>query len=315
MKYKLISRISNGLGNQMFIYAASFSIAKKINKDLFIDPYSGLNNDKKKVLNNNFKHKHHEPKFRLDIFNLTSKIADDNLCFNTFFKDLKRKILKFFDLFIKKKNFLLENKKKNKQTFFDEKVYKKKFNNVVYLEGYFESEKYFIDQRSNIINEFTIKNEIKCNENYLREIINSNSVSLCFRSDRYTEKYEDDKDINKLNKTKLFEKDQYNFILRAVNYFEQNLSNPKFYLFSDNFTNLEKYFSENKFFFIKDHINDKVIEDFLLMSKCKHYAVAPTSFHWWAAWLNQSKNKVCLRPKNINPSNNSDFWPESWKAI
>ena len=30
MKYKLISRISNGFGNQMFVYAASFSISKKI---------------------------------------------------------------------------------------------------------------------------------------------------------------------------------------------------------------------------------------------------------------------------------------------
>ena len=101
MKYKLISRISNGFGNQMFIYAASFSIAKKINKDLFIDVYSGINNDKKKMLSNNFKH--YEPRFELGIFKLSAKIAEDSLCFNTFFKDLKRKLLKFIDLFIKKK--------------------------------------------------------------------------------------------------------------------------------------------------------------------------------------------------------------------
>ena len=102
MKYKLISRISNGFGNQMFVYAASFSISKKINKDLFIDIISGINNDKKKILNINFKH--HEPRFELGIFNITAKIADDNLCFDTFFKNLKRKLLKIIDFFIKKKN-------------------------------------------------------------------------------------------------------------------------------------------------------------------------------------------------------------------
>jgi len=313
MKYKLISRISNGFGNQMFVYAASFSISKKINKDLFIDINSGVNNDKKKILNVNFKH--HEPRFELGIFNITAKIADDNLCFDTFFKNLKRKLLKIIDFFIKKKKFILENKKKNKKTFFDEKNFKKELNNIVFLEGNFESEKYFLEHKSEIINEFTFKNKIKCNESYLHNIINSNSVSLCFRSDRYSEKFEDDNDINKLQKTKLFEEAQYNYILRAVNYFEQNLTNPKFHLFSDNFINLDKFFSSNKFSFIKDYINDKVVEDFLLMTKCKHFAVAPTSFHWWAAWLSQNRNIICLRPKDINPSNNSDYWPESWKAI
>ena len=112
-------------------------------------------------------------------------------------------------------------------------------------------------------------------------------------------------------------KDQYNFISRAVNYFEQNLSNPKFYLFSDNFTNLDKYFTENKFFFLKDHINDKVIEDFLLMSKCKHYAVAPTTFHWWAAWLCNHEKKIIICPKDteLNVTTNVNFWPESWIKI
>ena len=313
MKYKLISRIANGFGNQMFIYAASFSIAKKINKNLLIDINSGINNDKRKIKANKFKH--YEPRYELGIFNLSAEIAEDNFCFNTFFKDIKRKILKFIDLFVKKKRFILENKNTNKKTFYDQKIFNKNFNDVVYLEGYFETEKYFIEHRSEIINEFTYKNEAKCFNEYIQNIANNNSISLCFRSDRYTEKVNDDKDSIKLNKTKLFEKDQYDFILRSVDYFEKNLDKPKFFLFSDNFTNLDKLFPADKFFFIKEHVKDKVVEDFLLMCKCKHYAVAPTSYHWWAAWLNQRKNKICLRPKYINPSNNLDFWPESWRPI
>ena len=68
---------------------------------------------------------------------------------------------------------------------------------------------------------------------------------------------------------------------------------------------------------IKGYLSNKVLEDFFLMSKCKHFAVAPTSFHWWAAWLNNGSDKVCLRPSNeiLNPSKNSDFWPKAWIAI
>ena len=53
------------------------------------------------------------------------------------------------------------------------------------------------------------------------------------------------------------------------------------------------------------------------MYKCKHFAVAPTSFHWWAAWLNNNDDKICLRPSNdfLNPSNSADFWPDSWIKI
>ena len=37
MKKKLIIRISNEIGNQMFMYASAYSIAKKMNRELFID--------------------------------------------------------------------------------------------------------------------------------------------------------------------------------------------------------------------------------------------------------------------------------------
>ena len=41
MKKKIIAKISEGLGNQFFMYANSYAISKKFNLDFYIDPLSG----------------------------------------------------------------------------------------------------------------------------------------------------------------------------------------------------------------------------------------------------------------------------------
>ena len=64
-----------------------------------------------------------------------------------------------------------------------------------------------------------------------------------------------------------------------------------------------------------DNKNNKSLNDFYLVNHCKHFIVGPTSFHWWGAWLNENPNKICIRPSNLNPSNNIDFWPEDWLSI
>ena len=67
-----------------------------------------------------------------------------------------------------------------------------------------------------------------------------------------------------------------------------------------------------KFKYIKG--ND-VINDFNLFSFAKHFIVGGSSYHWWGAWLNEYPNKICIRPSTLNPSDNKDFYPESWIAI
>ena len=41
MNKKIIVKISEGLGNQFFMYANAFSLSKKFNYDLYIDHLSG----------------------------------------------------------------------------------------------------------------------------------------------------------------------------------------------------------------------------------------------------------------------------------
>ena len=66
--------------------------------------------------------------------------------------------------------------------------------------------------------------------------------------------------------------------------------------------------------YIVSDLNNPYIE-LCAMSLCDNHIIANSSFSWWGAWLSKRKGKICVRPKNLNVSNNNDFWPKEWKSI
>lgn len=312
---KIIARISNGFGNQMFLYAAAYSLSKTLNRKLEIDIFSGFNSLKRKNLKK--KYKHFNPEFQLKYFNISSKIANNNDCFDTFYSQFKRKCLLFLDKFYNKKSFILEKRNQNKMTFFNNLYLNNKtLNNKVYIEGYFESEKYFLEYRNELVKEFSFKKKIDCLNSFKDKILNTNSVSMAIRADRYNERISDDKIKKNVQNSKRFEFQQYKYILRAIDFFKKNIKNPHFFIFSDNPKKIQNFFLNIKNVYVVNiYKNNKIIEDYYLMSLCKHFAVAPSTFHFWPAWLSNNKNKICLRPRNLSTSNNKDFWPTSWIKV
>tara|TARA_B110000971_G_C19960532_1_gene477764 strand:+ start:371 stop:1279 length:909 start_codon:yes stop_codon:yes gene_type:complete len=302
MNNKLIVRISEGLGNQLFMYSNAYTLSKKINYDLFIDDESSYmyKNIRSYLLNN---------------FHITGKIVNNNLKFNNYGKNIIRKLKIKIDKYKKHKEFLIEAKDTNKQTSYYDYHSNILLNKNTYLEGHFESEKYFINDRYDILNEFKLINENQFKNNkYLYGLRNENIVSICVRQNRFSERPSNKSNLQSIEKSKSFVKETIEYIKRAETLIESKISNPKYFIWSDDFTNLREYFPKNKYTFI---INDenKILNDFYLLKNCKYFIVGPTTFHWWGAWLSNFDNKICIRPKNLNPSSNSDFWPESWPAI
>jgi len=313
MTKKIIVRIGNGFGNQMFNYAAAYAFSKKFKYELLIDDesshYSDLIKSRKK------KYLHWFPKYELDIFKISSRIADNKYKFNSGLKIIFKKILEMFNFFLSSKIFLFEKKDTKKISKYDKSLFDTKFSNLIFIEGYFETEKYFIEYKNDLLKEFEFKKTPTVNNKYLNDILNSNSVSIAVRRDRFSERYIDQNDTVKLKKTEDFDNITYEYIFNAVKYFENKYSDCKFFLFSDDFKDLDKIFDPNKFCFINENISNKSLEDFYLMRKCKNFIVGPTSYHWWAAWLSEGKNSICTYPSKINPSNNLDFWPSKWISI
>ena len=303
MTDKLIVRIAEGLGNQLFMYAHAYALSKKINYKLYIDNESAY--FKKKDIK----------KYELDYFNISAENIDDNEKFNNYFLNFKRSLKKKVDFFLPHKNFLIEKRNKLKQTkFYNYDL--NKLSNKVYVEGHFECEKYFEKYKDDLKNEFNILDSFKYQNNkYYNDILSNNKiVSICVRQNRYSERegnYNNKLSVTKSNK---FTQDTIQYIYRAISIFEKKIENPIFYIWSNDFKNLKEYFNDDKFIFVENNYN-KSITDFYLLNKCKNFIVGPTSFHWWPAWLNYEKENIIIRPKNINPSNNLDFWPKSWISV
>jgi len=295
---KLIVRIAEGLGNQMFMYAHAYALSKKLKYELFVDNTSGY-----------FKTKNQIRVYQLDRFNINANLSDNSHRFDNNLSDLKRKIFKKFDLFKANKKFLIEDVETNKLTYFKDYT-NRQYSDLFFVEGYFQSEKYFYNYSNDLKEQFKIKSgSLRKNNKYIQLLNSSNSVSICVRQNRYSE----GKIMNN-EKSSKFTLDTINYIKKSVIYIKDKLTNPKFFVWSNDFSGLNEHFNTNEFTFIHNDEN-KSLNDFDLFQYSKHFIVGPTPFHWWGAWLNNNPNKICLRPANINPSNNKDFWPEKWKSI
>ena len=303
MKNKLIVRLSNNLGNQMFMYASAYVFAKKLNRDFFYD-------DETAYQSSNLY------KYNLDIFKISSTKAPNNLKFLNKSGYIKRKFLKYFDNFYSSKMFYVEPRDRNKNTSFNDKILSGNFRDKLFVEGHFESEKYFNSHINEIKSEFSFKNYKSFENNQIfNSIKNSESVSICVRQNRFSERKRaitSKDDENSL----IFTKDQVKYIEKSINLIKSKVTNPKFFLWSNDLKGLNNYFPDNQFTSVS---TNKVDYDLFLMSQSKHSIVIPSSFNWWGAWLGKSSKSIVIRPSNDHFSNfnvnNKDFWPKDWLVV
>ncbi len=295
----IVAKISEGLGNQFFMYANAYAVSKKFNLNLCVDPYSGYYNTSLRS-------------YMLNSFNISSNIAPSKWIFSNSYRHFVKKIKIKYDFFKKKKSFLFEFKNKKKLTKFNS-IKLDNINDIFYIDGNFESEKYFLDYRKDLLNEFSFKNNLSDNK-YLDIIKTHNVVSISIRQNRFSEREKNKLDKYSINKSRDFVVETADYIYQSIKFIKTKVNNPKFLLWSDDFTDLEKFFPTNEFVHVINSEN-KILNDLYLLTQCKYFIVGPSTFSWWGAWLSDQEDKICIRPKNINPSNNFNFWPESWISI
>ncbi len=310
MEKKIIVEIAEGLGNQLFMYAHAYSMAKKLNYDLFIDDKSGYSSKK------NTLRKHQ--KYMLNAFNIVQNYAPNEFIYDKLHKKIKKKLLILIDKFT------------NKQVFFREKSIKKNnlkivqnytnlseinFSDNIYVQGNFENYKYFKQYKKELSNFFKTKKElINHKDSIVEQLSNNNSISIHIRRNRFSDQIGLTDTKKNKEKSDFFTNQIIDYINRSINFIEKKVENPQYFIWTNDYKDFDQLL--NKLIIKKYHlINENVINDFDLFQYAKHFIVGPSSFHWWGAWLNKNSNKICIRPSNLNPSNNDNFWPKDWISI
>ncbi|MFM9839137.1 MAG: alpha-1,2-fucosyltransferase [Cyclobacteriaceae bacterium] len=285
----IVVDLIGGLGNQLFQYAAGRSLANKHQAELKV--YSGRFQT------------YTLHKYSLHHFNISAPILTDIEAKN--YVGLTTTILNRFSL----KPYY--NRKIYKERFFHYDENFTKASKDVMLSGYWQSEKYFPDIRSVLLNEFSIKTPVdELNRRFVNDIEAVNSVSLHIRRGDYIS----DAKANRVHGA--CDEKYYNTCIREIG---RLVKDPVFYIFSDEPEWAKRNMKMDYQFHVVDHNNaDKNYEDLRLMSLCKHNIIANSSFSWWGAWLNLNPHKYVFAPRNwfATPARNgNDVVPSDWIKV
>jgi hypothetical protein len=287
----IITKLIGGIGNQMFQYAIARSIAYTNQTDFKMD-ITGFETYTLR-------------EYELGHFNIIEHFAKNEEIQR--YKEKKSFCTAFFGkLFPNLQDYRYY---KEKRTFhYDPGVFKLKGN--VYLDGYWQTEKYFKSVGDIIKNDFTVKTEPdEKNRALLDNIKNCNAVAVHIRRGDYVL----DPQISSRRGTC-----SLNYYRKSVDIIAKRISDPHFFVFSDD----PKWTKENiKIDFPTTYIThnepNKGYEDLRLMRHCNHFIIANSSFSWWGAWLSRNSDKMVLAPKRWKKdgTDTKDLIPGGWLRI
>lgn len=183
-------------------------------------------------------------------------------------------------------------------------------NSDYYIEGYWQTEKYFIDIQEEIRKDFIFKKFLdQKNIDLLNILENEVSVSIHVRKGL---------DYKKSITNGTCEIDYYN---KAIDLIKEKVKNPRFFVFTDNKEWVKEMFTHFEYTLVDWNpvSGPSNYLDMQLMSHCKHNIIANSSYSWWGAWLNPSKEKVVIAPAKwyMGKLNDStiDLIPPEWYRI
>jgi hypothetical protein len=271
----IITKLIGGLGNQMFQYAVARCLAYLNQDELKLD-ISGFIEYPLRI-------------YHLNCFNIVGQIALDE-------EINQAKAVQY----VRESYFQFNSEILN-------------LKGDLYLEGYWQSEKYFKDIENIIRKDFKIKNlQDAANLKMAEQIQNCESISVHVRRGDYVSNPE----------TKLYhgicDIEYYRQTMEKVG---KRIPRAHFFIFSDDHPWVKQTIeSESEFPVTVVEVNDQQhpVQDLHLMSCCKHHIIANSTFSWWGAWLSINSERIVYAPQkwfNAAAHDTCDLLPDTWQRI
>lgn len=286
----IITRLKGGLGNQLFQYAMGRVLALKHGTNLTLDT-RGFSQD---PLRN----------YRLDSFQIQAHSSNHFWFFpenrigrrlNTLLQ-WTRKLTSRPITLVREPSFGFNPEALNAPDY-------------SYIDGYWQSEKYFANIRDQLLHDLKLAIPISSAKQMLAQKISSDphAVALHVRRGDY---------VADPTTTAFHGLCSIEWYQEAVEILKKQEPSASFYIFSDDYVWVKDNLKlSSPMHFIEPSPDGQEAIDLHLMSLCKHNIIANSSFSWWGAWLNANLNKIVIAPQRwfaAGHQDTSDLIPEKW---
>jgi len=265
-------RLVGGLGNQMFQYTAARAVAIRTHGRLFLDlSWFGCVSGRS---------------FKLGEFEIVAEAANDEKTLGQVLSFARiSRIWKFL-----RRRIGLEKEPRclTEKTFcYDPAI--RTLLPPIYLDGYWQSERYFDDCMEAIRREFRFRvGPSPIAAELIKEINSCTSVCLHVRRGDYVT----DQAANRVHGVLSID-----YYQRAAMLIRRQFPYAIFYVFSNDpgwvTLHLSPLFELRQ---IRLEGPDADLSEFRLMRSCSHFIIANSSFSWWAAWLGENPEKQVIAP-------------------
>jgi len=294
----IVIRLKGGLGNQFFEYALERRLTYFNHAQFKLD-ISAYRTDNSRIRTYGLHH-----------FNIVENIATDEDLKTLGIKE-ERALKRILSKALERRKPIYKRRRINEQVLLGFHPEILEITQDAYLDGYWQSEKYFLEIAKVIRAEFTPRDKMDTvNEEMASEMAGASSISLHIRRGDYVA----DPTINRIHGTCSLD-----YYSKCIDEVSQMIQDPHFYVFSDDIqwarTNLNL---EHPVTFIDNNNQENDFKDLYLMTKCKHHIIANSSFSWWGAWLAENKDKIVFAPSrwfNDPRPGDKDLIPESWRRV
>lgn len=283
----VIARLAGGLGNQLFMYAFNIAMAERNGVPLKLDVRGGFLRDRTYQ-------RQHLLDYLLPPVMPASRWESRLFPLGHTLRKLDRKLNACLPL---ERRYYVQERTMH----FDPEIKNLKIVRPTVFNGYWQAPQYFDDLSPGIANRIRFPEVLTSTVQAEAEKIRSADNAVCLAIRRYEEVPKPKHHILQLD-----------YFHQAMARIEQSVEKPHYYVFAQDMdwarNNIR---SRHPVTFASEKgLHDGVIQDLYLMTRCQHFILSNSSLHWWAAWLNQSPNKIVIAPAKGWP--NADMLPSDW---
>jgi len=179
-----------------------------------------------------------------------------------------------------------------------------------YLVGYWQSEKYCLEEAAQIRTDFAFRfRPENQNAEVVRQINQVNAVSLHVRRGNYA---------NNPRTNATHGLCSLEYYQTAIQYIAGRVEHPHLFVFSDDVEWAREHLKINcPCQYVEHNHGAESYNDMRLMSLCQHHIIANSSFSWWGAWLNANPGKIVVAPNRwfAYEWDTADLIPREWVVL